>query len=284
LAVVSDTSPYVFAYPWTALGGGYGIKYSNPSTLPAGMVNEVCFSATGNTIAMSLPGNTGVNSLAVYPWSNGFGTKYANPSGISTASTSNSIAFKGSNTIAIAATSASPFIYAYPFTEGTGFGTKYANPSTLATNDNTKIFFNPAGTAVGVTGVTSPYLTVYQWSNGFGTKYANYSPLLENSSSCGIFANDGNAIIFGDDAVSPYVSAFAWSSGFGTKYASPATAPLNALNNITMNATSTDIAMCGYSPTFTNVYRWSSSTGFGTKYAISSGVDTAGIGIAFGGI
>ena len=38
-----DPSPYITAYPWTS-GTGFGTKYSDPATLPAGDGIAVAFS------------------------------------------------------------------------------------------------------------------------------------------------------------------------------------------------------------------------------------------------
>jgi hypothetical protein len=41
IAIVSDNSPYIFAYPWSS---EFGTKYSNPATLPTGTGFSVAFS------------------------------------------------------------------------------------------------------------------------------------------------------------------------------------------------------------------------------------------------
>ena len=41
IAVSHGTSPYIGVYPW---GSGFGTKYSDPSTLPAGTGRGVAFS------------------------------------------------------------------------------------------------------------------------------------------------------------------------------------------------------------------------------------------------
>jgi len=66
--------PYVTAYAWSS---GYGSKYSDPSTKPAGTAIAVDFSPDGNDIAV---GHVGSPFVTAYPWSSGFGTKYSDPS------------------------------------------------------------------------------------------------------------------------------------------------------------------------------------------------------------
>ena len=41
LAVAGRTTPFVEAYPWSS--SGFGTKYSNPATLPAGNGDSVAF-------------------------------------------------------------------------------------------------------------------------------------------------------------------------------------------------------------------------------------------------
>ncbi len=75
-------------YPWSS--GGFGTKYANPSTLPAGSADGIAFSPSGSNVGLS------VNStpfVSIYPWSSGgYGTKYANPTTLPT-SVGQAIAF-----------------------------------------------------------------------------------------------------------------------------------------------------------------------------------------------
>jgi hypothetical protein len=87
LAVGHNTSPFITAYPWLA---GFGTKYANPATLPAGTGNGVAFSPSGNDIAVA---HSTTPLISAYPWSSGFGTKYANPATLPTG-TGNAVAFR----------------------------------------------------------------------------------------------------------------------------------------------------------------------------------------------
>ena len=44
IAVGHYVSPYISVYPWTS-GTGFGTKYSDPSTLPAGTGRNIDFTA-----------------------------------------------------------------------------------------------------------------------------------------------------------------------------------------------------------------------------------------------
>ena len=75
IAVVHSTTPYVSTYPWS--GSGFGTKFSDPATLPAGTVWGVAFSPSGTEIAVA---HNTTPFVSTYPWSaSGFGTKFSNP-------------------------------------------------------------------------------------------------------------------------------------------------------------------------------------------------------------
>ena len=63
----------ITTYPWSS---GFGTKYSDPATLPAGTGIGVAFKPQGDAIAVAHPGSP---FITTYPWSSGFGTKYSNP-------------------------------------------------------------------------------------------------------------------------------------------------------------------------------------------------------------
>jgi hypothetical protein len=77
IAASMTASPYVNAYQWTT-GSGFGIKYSNPSTLPPGSGQTVAFNPSGNCVAV---GHSTSPFISAYPWTrgDGFGTRFSNP-------------------------------------------------------------------------------------------------------------------------------------------------------------------------------------------------------------
>jgi hypothetical protein len=116
------------------------------------------------------------------------------------------------------------------------------------------VAFSPSGDAIAVAHGTSPYISVYPWSNGFGTKYANPGT-LPNGTGYGVaFSPSGNAIAVAH-LNSPYVSAYPWSSGFGTKYANPGTLPNGTGYGVAFSPTPTlpfgspaSVSLTGLSP------------------------------------
>jgi hypothetical protein len=80
IAVAHGTTPFITAYPWSS--SGFGTKFANPATLPAGGGLGVSFSLNGSALAVA---HSTTPFVTAYPWSgSGFGTKYANPSTLPT--------------------------------------------------------------------------------------------------------------------------------------------------------------------------------------------------------
>jgi len=213
LVSVSDTTPYVFAFPWDN-STGFGTKYANPGTLPTGAGQGVAFSPDGATIAVSHHTSPW---LTTYPFASGFGTKYSNPATLPT-SQGKKVRFSPDGNTLVMTSTTTPYISAYPWSSG--FGTKYANPATLPSGGGNFISWSPDGTDLAVTSEASPYILVYQWSSGFGTKYANPASLPAQQTYSVTWSNNGSALVTAT-YLTPFINAWAWSSGFGTKYADP---------------------------------------------------------------
>ena len=146
-----------------------------------------------------------------------------------------------------------------------------------------------AAVSVAIGQTTAPFIAAYKFSgSGFGTKYANPATALPNSvEKQPSFASDGSAVVI-SAASAPTLVAYAWSaSGFGTKYADPATALTGGRSNAVL---SNLVANGGYvsvttpSTPWAHAYKFSSVTGWGTKFANPAplmNAGTAGLGTAF---
>jgi hypothetical protein len=236
---------------------GFGTKYSNPVSLPAGNGYGVTFSSDGSTIALA---NHQYDGVSVYPWSSstGFGTKYTQTLN----EFAYGVAFNPSKTAIAVTTQSSPYVNAWPWSSG--FGTKYSNPATLPSGLGYSVKFNPAGNVLAVGLGSSPYISAYAWSSGFGSKYSDPATLTIYPINSVDFNSTGDAITFGG----LYAGAYAWSSGFGTKYTNPSGFPTGAYGSA-FNPAGTVVAYTqsygGANPIV--AYPWNSSTGYGTKYA-----------------
>jgi hypothetical protein len=79
-ASTNGKSPYVFTY---AYNNGFGTRYSDPTTLPAGAGQSVAFDPNGQYLAVA---HSSSPYITVYPWSTntGYGTKISNPTTLPT--------------------------------------------------------------------------------------------------------------------------------------------------------------------------------------------------------
>ena len=266
IALAHRGTPFISAYPWS--NEGFGVKITNPVTLPSGDAYYAEFSPLGNSIAVAHDVNT---FITAYPWSSaGFGTKFANPSTLPTGFAIGAGFSPTGDAIAVAH-GTSPFISAYPWSSA-GFGTKFANPSTLPAGTlANSVAFSPLGDAIAVGHSATPFISVYPWSSaGFGTKFSNPGQLPSGSAECVQFSPAGDAIAMAHTS-SPYVTAYPWSSaGFGTKFANPSTLPTGG-RFLAFSPGGDAIAISG--STITAAYKWSSA-GFGERYANSSTLPT----------
>ena len=283
IAVAHQTTPFVSAYPWT-VSGGFGTKYSNPTTLPVANARGVAFNPAGTSIAVA---HFTSPFVSAYPWnvSTGFGTKYTDPATLPTGD-GTGVTFNPAGTSIAVTHEISPYVTAYPWNVSTGFGTKYTNPATLPTGIGRGVAFNPSGTVIAVTHDTAPFITTYPWNagTGFGTKYTDPATGLgAGRNGTGVaFSPAGDALAISHD-VTPYISAYAWSgAGFGTKFANPATLPTGTGQGVAFSPAGTAIAVAHDTTPFVTAYPWS-GTAFGTKYTNPVTLPSFnGKGVAFG--
>lgn len=181
----------------------------------------------------------------------------------------------------------SPYINAYPFS-GSGFGTRYSNPATLAPGTGNGTAFNPGTNSVALAHTTTPFFTVWAWSNssGFGTKYTDPSPAVTESSGTGLgveFSPSNDAIALGMSSLSsPYIQAYRWSSsGWGTRYANPSSGLNNSTRGIDFIPAGNVLGVANIATPFINAYAWTSESGFGTKFADPSNLPPGGLGLKF---
>lgn len=256
VTIATTGTPYIQSY---LFDNGFGTKYANPSTLPAGNGQWVDFNAA-NTVVV-LVGATSPYATA-YTWSTaGFGTKYANPATLPSGTCYGCSVNQVTGDVAVSHAT-SPYASVYNWSSG--FGTKYANPATLPPVSAIATAFNLTGNLLVVGGeTTNPSIGAYPWSNGFGTKYAN--PATATSGNCdGVgISKDSNAIFVGSDNGTTQVYSF--SGGFGAKFAAPASAPTGFI--ATARFSTSDIVIGTGSWPYIYSYPWNSSTGFGVKYA-----------------
>ncbi len=257
LAVVFISSPYVIVYPWT---GSFGVKYSDPATLPGGPSYGVAFSHAGDAIAVA---HSLTPAITVYPWSAGFGAKYSNPATLPGGAGLGVDFRPGDDAIAVVSNN-TPYIDVYAWSAG--FGTKYSDPATLPPDVSRGVSWSPSGDAIAVAHDSSPYISVYPWNAGFGAKYSDPATLLSGNGTGVKFSPSGTSIGISNIG-DPSVSIYPWSAGFGTRYTDAAVPPdpNGSAIDFRVGDTSTTIGSLGvfFYPGIA-AYPW--SPGFGTRY------------------
>lgn len=264
IAVAHDTSPYITVYPWHPLNG-FGIKYSDPGTLPAGNGQDVSFKRSTNLSPSSDIGVAHDTSpyVTVYPWSlSGFGSKYSNPGTLPTGD-GKSISFDSIHDVIIGH-AISPRISAYVW--DSGFGSKYSNPGTLPSGQSNGIYFN--GSMVLVAHAASPYISGYDWLADFGFIAKWVDPVsLPVGDSFSVDHRSGD-IAVAHGGGSRYISAYPLNvSGFGTRYTNPATLPTGQGQGCCFSTNANDLAVAHTTSPYVTAYPWTVDTGFGTKYS-----------------
>lgn len=274
LAVVVSSvySPYIHAYQFNTVTG-FGTKYANPGTLPAGSGTGIKFSPNGKVVFMSMNGNN-PPFINAYAWDDatGFGTKYSDPAtmpvgtvggldvGINNAGT---VVGVWSSTTAVQAS-----VNFYQWDDITGFGTRFSNPATSLTLNiqASSIEFSPTDSVISVGLTASAGVFMYQWNNttGFGTKYANFTTIAGSFPIKAKFSPSGTVVAL---ALGTTAKAYPWNdaTGFGTKYTDP-TGGFGSSTSVSFSPDGTALVYgYGASP-FAFAHHWDNTTGFGAAY------------------
>jgi len=292
-------SPFAVAYPW-APGGGFGVKYSNPSPAiftssdPTG--TRIAAAPNGRTVFVSGYNQNGNNDytplLTAIRWSaSGFGTKYTSPS-ITGNSRADCVAVSPDGDLVVVTgnfsgpTSDATLVAAYPWNDSTGFGTKLTDPS-LSFALPTFCRFNSGGDVIGFSQNSSSntnYANFFPIStSGFGTVFSNPATAIGTSIASFRFTSSDNAVVFGlgpsSGDITNYLQAYAWSgSGFGSKYTVPTYtgAGIERLTDLVFSPDGTKLIFCtsdrtpGASMSNLGFVSWDSSTGLGSTITYPS--------------
>lgn len=264
--VGTATSPFISAYSLNS--SSFGVKYSDPSTLPTGnsatRSRRSIISPSSKYVAVGTSGTS--PRIHAYRWSgNGFGTKFSNPSTIPS-SEGHDIAFTNNEDfLAVAALTGVGNLLVYPWSDS-GFGTAYTRP-TFAGGSALSVAFSQTGSALLIGFDASIFIRAYAWSAGWGTQYANPGTAHSGSTLTVGFSKD-NTLAYATSTVTPFLSVYDWSdsTGFGSRYANPGTLPASQCRGIHMSNNQDVIFVSHLNSPYIGAYAWSSS-GFGTKFS-----------------
>ena len=280
IAITHGTSPYISIYPWAA---GFGTKYANPASAPAGEGRDVVFDKAGRSVVIA---NITSPRVAAYQFFEGFSTKYADPATLP-AGNAFGVDFNYLDSEVAVAHDADPVVSVYAWTYASGFGTKYANPATKPTTNGNDTEFNHDSTFIAVGHNATPFISVYPWTvgTGFGTKLSNPATLpggeVKRIDFRGTTSTTDIGMAVGTGGGTNDGVAYPFTTSFGTRYA--LAVGLQATGQgfrFTKSGT-----QCGFSTNnspYQYGYPFTTGTGFGTKYANPASLPSGlGIGIDF---
>jgi hypothetical protein len=225
-----------------------------------------------------------LNAYPINPYT-GWGTKVTAPTSSPPAESQTHVGWNYTNTVvATCANTATDSLRlnAWAWSAGS-WGTKFSAPSTITSATHRFPKFNPQNTdvitSIGTAGNTTT--DTYAWSSGWGTRYT--SPTFTNGQNAGEFVLNGTAVIYGIISNTAPLVAYPFTSGtgYGTKFADPATLPTGQGGYIAWdeNTSSVITSQQNVSP-YINAYPFTSS-GWGTRFTITSAFTTASNDIAF---
>jgi len=176
VSVGTGASPFVYLVGYSSSSGGFTTKFADPGLAiqpPSAPFNSSWGPLRGIDVAFA---HANSPYVTIYQWSpsTGIVAKWTDPA-TSIGAQSRDVQWNpAENAIAMATVGATtPFVVAYEWDTNTGWGSRYSDPSTLPPNSALGVSWRNDGTDIAVAHVSSPYITVYSWSNGFGTKYSN---------------------------------------------------------------------------------------------------------------
>ena len=270
----SIVSPYLDVFPFSS--SGYGTRFSNPATLPAGgaIVAGPRFSPSGNAIVLA---HTTTPRITGYPFSSsGFGTKYTDPATVpGTIGTGTS--FISSTEIAVS-TVGTPSSMTFDFSSSTGWGSRnIGSPTSTGGGTAVSARSNVAFFAYQNT----PFIGMYPCTNpGLGTRYTAVSPTPTTTPSFGYGShvsgspNDVALILSG--AATYNVWPWTVGSGFGTRYTTSAPSGFSGGSGLKFSS-SGDYLAIGNNSGGLAVLPWTSGTGPGTRWAAPASPPTGNL-------
>lgn len=261
-------SPFATAYQFS---GGFGSKYSNPSTLPTNAAYSLAFRPWTYLPHQAIAMGGYVHSFSMivaYPWTlgTGFGTQYNFPSGFGSNS-ANGLAWNPAGTEITTASQSPPRTHSADFNYYTAlpFGSARSAPTSGPADLALGCAYSSSGTyfAVAHANNSAPRLWVTTMtSSGYGSKVSDPAT-SPTSHARGVQFSYGDADIVSAGQGSPYIDAWAWSSGFGSKRSNPSSGPGSTARSVTFTP-SGDTVFCSEDSS-PYIHAWAWSSGFGTK-------------------
>lgn len=264
-ADISGQGLYGFAFD---MATGFGSQYSAP-TRPTSRTGDPFWTSDGSMVAVRTDGG---DIAFAYPFTTGggWGSRISATVFSSGQDRSGSLA---PNDAAFAAASGS--VRACSFSVPSGFGSLFSGAPSLGGFWSTTLFspnsnvINSAREEGGVLNRSWAFST----STGWGSQYStpNQTGLSGSTSDGSAWHPSQTTITTTIRDGSPYLATWAWTdgSGYGTLYSSPSPTPTSSGGSAFYSASGAVVGMSGGGGTTPNMWPFSTTTGYGTKYSHS---------------
>lgn len=271
IAVAHVSSPYITVYPFTR-SGGFGTKYSNPSTLPAAApITGPTTTFTNDGTVLAFPSNTSSSpgNLNFYNWSKttGFGTKITQTTGPTSAGIYRNCTTKpseygsGWHYILFATQGA---IWRYHVASGSNI-TEVNSKNTGFGSVESTLQFNNAGTYVLVNS------GVYPWTDGWIASTVNLGTRISFTGApitlaYGDWHPSDTVIVYADGASPGTMSAYNFGGGLGSLI-NNAPNPTASVRNIRFSASGKTVFASSLDSPYITAHAFDQTTGFGSKFS-----------------
>ncbi len=271
VAIAHSGSPYISVYEWD---GGFGAKYSDPSTAhPGSYAWGVTFTSDNSIIIVGSGNSPYINA---WNWDNntGFGSKLSNPSSLPIAPGRKIELNPAETFVAMAGSNEGPQIYAW---SSSGFGTKKSRPSGNSNSDG--LSWSPSGNHMAVASRNPSRLEVYyiDSSGNFGTQRTVSTSGQCNECAWSRTGNAVGAVHFGGDGQNAYEwSGTGSNADFGSTYTQPSGQQENAWS-MNWNRAGDLVAVGHVNSPYVHIWPWTDASGFGTPFSDPSSTPTGTI-------
>lgn len=258
-----DANPFIQGYVWNIQTGFVGTKITNPSPTLAGVAQGIQFNAANDHVIIA---HSGTPFVRAHPWTEStstFGTALTVPSSLNSGNASY-IEFAPSETHVLVMdtpTGSTMAIYAW---NDPGWGAR--TTATVGVTFVGNHAFNPSGSHLAVSGLTTPFLVVHPWTGStLSAAVSNPGTLPTGTAISCAWSPDGNYVAVAH-AVSPFISVYNWTgSAFGTKVTDPSSLPAGTGRDVQWSPDGRVILVVTTVSPFVEAYSW--NNGFGTKLA-----------------
>jgi Tol biopolymer transport system component len=137
---------------------------------------------------------------------------------------------------------------------------KISDPATLPAGNGYAVAWSPDGRYQVVGHVTTPFMTIYDWTSGVPVKIANPATLPADYVTGAAWSPDGRYLAVAFSTASPFVHIYDWNTGVPVKIANPATLPTGAGVGVGWSPDGRYLAVTHQVSPFVTIYSWATGS------------------------